>query len=71
MDRSNQGEGAAEGFDPTNGMVDGLEGDSDGTAEADTRSEAERGADDDADDEGGVGFPAAGQGPQLRSMGGL
>ena len=32
-------------FDQTNGLVDGLEGDSDGTAESDLRNAQERGDD--------------------------
>ncbi len=34
-----------EPFDQTNGLVDGLEGDSDGTAESDLKSAQERGDD--------------------------
>ncbi|MFJ4286793.1 hypothetical protein ACIPY0_14235 [Paenarthrobacter nicotinovorans] len=35
-------------FDQTNGLADDLEGDSDGTAESDTRSEAERSDEDES-----------------------
>lgn len=35
-------------FDQTNGLADDLDGDSDGTAESDTRSEAERTDDDES-----------------------
>ncbi|THG33360.1 hypothetical protein [Naasia lichenicola] len=38
-------EAIAQPFDQTNGTVSGLEGDSDGTEESDTTSEALRGAD--------------------------
>jgi hypothetical protein len=43
---TNMGNAPAEGFDPTNGLVDGLQGDSDGTAESDTSSAADRQNDD-------------------------
>jgi hypothetical protein len=39
-------ETVAEPFDQTNGQVGGLDGDSDGTAESDTGSEADREDDD-------------------------
>ena len=36
----------SEPFDQTNGLVDGLSGDSDGTADSDLKSESDRGDDD-------------------------
>jgi hypothetical protein len=36
----------AEPFDQTNGLVEGLSGDSDGTADSDLKSENDRGDDD-------------------------
>jgi hypothetical protein len=57
---TNTGDVPAEGFDPTNGLVDGLQGDSDGTADGDTSSAAERRDDDDvqaADQRGDVEIP--------------
>ena len=50
MDTTDSGASLGEPFDQTNQVVEGLEGDSDGTAASDTKSEAERG---DADDAGG------------------
>lgn len=45
---------AAHPFDQTNGLADDIEGDSDGTAQSDTRSEAER----TDEDESGAGILA-------------
>jgi hypothetical protein len=52
----------AQPFDQTNGLVDGLEGDSDGTAESDVKSEQERG--DDGGRNPGDGSAALAVGPR-------
>lgn len=58
-------EAVAEPFDQTNGVVSGLDGESDGTAASDTGSAADRGDDDgggisDTDDVSGQGTMDAG-----------
>jgi hypothetical protein len=50
MDTTDSGASFGEPFDQTNNQVPGLEGDSDGTAASDTRSAAQRGDGEDADE---------------------
>lgn len=47
-DHTTHGDPVAEPFDQTNGLADGLEGDSDGSADSDVASEADR------DEDGGL-----------------
>jgi hypothetical protein len=52
----------SEPFDQTNGLAEGLEGDSDGTSESDIKSETERG--DDGGRNPGDGSAALAVGPR-------
>jgi hypothetical protein len=53
-------------FDQTNGLADGLEGDSDGTAESDVASDAERGGDGTSTGIAGTGSDGAAFNPNDR-----
>jgi hypothetical protein len=60
--RTSGDDSIAEPFDQTNGLVEGLEGDSDGTAESDLKSAEERG--DDGGRNPGDGSAALAVGPR-------
>jgi hypothetical protein len=53
-------------FDQTNGMMPGADGESDGTAESDTASAADRGGDDDGATDTADGAGALGTGIAMR-----